>query len=324
MTTMVDETAQALAEAEEKERRAQLVKALRDGSLGIQFSKTFPPEFKRLTKDQEKRAAEQFGADAKWFKGRKQLIDQTNEKVKAASNIVREAYRFWKAWTMDYPGRDQVRLAPAADLEDFRKAMDKLQAKLAQAADEAEEIYQTKIIPDSSKNLDRLFDKDDYPATIKDKWTFSWEVVSLDPPEYLARISPRIYAEHTSRIAACFDEALANAEDAFRTEFVKLVGKLAERLAPGPDGKNKILKDSAIDNLQEFIRRFQRLSIGSDRDMEDLVKMTKQALRDVTGERVRKDSNVRTTLRDRVAELSDKMSQEIVTVDRVIDLEEEE
>lgn len=320
--TTVDEQAQAIASAEQKERREQLVKELHDNSLGIMFAKTFPPEFRRLTKDQEKKAAEQFGADAEWLKGRKQLINRTNEKIRAASDIVREAYRFWKSWTQDYPGLDKVRLAPAGDLEDFRAAMDRLQSRLTEAADAAEEIYQSKIIPESSKRLDKLFDKDDYPATIKDKWSFRWEIVSLDPPDYLAKVSPRVYQEHATRVEARFAEALANAEDVFRTEFVKLVGKLDERLTPGEDGKTKIIKDSAIDNLVNFVRRFKRLSIGSDQAMEDLVKLTKTTLRDVTGERVRKDANVRQTLRDRVGELKDKTEAAIVVVDRVIDLEE--
>ena len=44
------------------------------------------------------------------------------------------------------------------------------------------------------------------------------------------------------------------AEQAFVSEFAKLVSHLAERLS-GSDGERKVFRDSAVTNLTEFFER---------------------------------------------------------------------
>ncbi len=81
-------------------------------------------------------------------------------------------------------------------------------------------------------------------------------------------------------MSARFDEAIRLAEEAFTTELAKLVSHLTERLSGQEDGKSKVFRDSAVQNLQEFFQRFRSLNVGSSQQLDDLVS---QAQRIVTG-----------------------------------------
>ena len=67
-------------------------------------------------------------------------------------------------------------------------------------------------------------------------------------------------------MAARFEEAVRLAEQAFTEEFARLVAHLTERLSGvGEDGKPKVFRDSAVDNLAEFFDRFRALNVRSQR-----------------------------------------------------------
>ncbi len=60
------------------------------------------------------------------------------------------------------------------------------------------------------------------------------------------------------RVRSRFEEAVRLAEQAFMDELSGLISHLSERLSGADDGKPKIFRDSAIENLNEFFQRFQR------------------------------------------------------------------
>jgi hypothetical protein len=67
------------------------------------------------------------------------------------------------------------------------------------------------------------------------------------------------------------------AEQAFTEELSKLVSHLTERLSGQEDGKPKVFRDSAIDNLREFFERFRHLNIRSDEQLDALVNQAQES-----------------------------------------------
>ena len=61
------------------------------------------------------------------------------------------------------------------------------------------------------------------------------------------------------------------AEEAFVGELAKLVSHLTERLSGQVDGKPKIFRDSAVENLAEFFERFKSLNVRSSEQLDGLV-----------------------------------------------------
>ena len=92
----------------------------------------------------------------------------------------------------------------------------------------------------------------------------AWDFPSVEPPDYLRQLSPALYEQERARVAARFDEAVRLAEEAFTAELAKLVSHLTERLTGQDDGKPKVFRDSAVENLNEFFSRFRTLSVHSD------------------------------------------------------------
>ncbi len=53
---------------------------------------------------------------------------------------------------------------------------------------------------------------------------------------------------------------------------------LTERLSGTADGKPKIFRDSAIENLESFFHRFRNLNIGGNDQLEQLIDQARQVV----------------------------------------------
>ena len=83
------------------------------------------------------------------------------------------------------------------------------------------------------------------------------------------------------------------AEQAFAEELSRLVAHLSERLSGAEDGKPKIFRDSAINNLSEFFDRFRSLSVRSNEDLDNLVAQAQSVIRGVAPQALRDDGSLR-------------------------------
>ena len=93
----------------------------------------------------------------------------------------------------------------------------------------------------------------------------------MEVPNYLKRLSLELYEQECRRVANQFDEAVLLAEEAFLNELNRLVSHLTDRLSGAKNGKPKVFRDSAVENLREFFSRFQQLKINSNSELDDLV-----------------------------------------------------
>src|SRR4029077_10134742 len=109
--------------------------------------------------------------------------------------------------------------------------------------------------------------------------------------------SPELYRQESERVAARFDDAVRLAEEAFLVEIDRLVSHLTERLSGLDDGKPKVFRDSAIENLTEFFQRFRRLNIRSNEQLDQLVEQVQNTVRGVEPQALRTNP----PLRQRVA-----------------------
>jgi len=115
----------------------------------------------------------------------------------------------------------------------------------------------------------------------------------VEPPPYLRQLSPSLYREECQRVQARFDEAVRLAEAAFVEELSKLVSHLTERLSGSEDGKPKIFRDSAVENLTAFFQRFRALNIGSSDQLDELVDQAQGIVRGVQPQQLRDDGDLR-------------------------------
>jgi hypothetical protein len=251
---------------------------------------------KTLNQDQKTQAAETFGAEKTYLSAGKKLLDTSHPAFKAVTAIRSRIISYWKGITLPYP-EPGIRLIRQKDLDTCSVQLTTLKADLAESVEQLEEHY-AELKRQARERLGSLFNSGDYPATLTGLFDVTWDYPSVEPPEYLLQLSPQLYQQEAQRVAARFDEAVRLAEVAFMTELQQLVEHLSERLNGTVDGKPKVFRDSAVENLQEFFTRFQHLNIRSNAELDELVGRAQRVISGVDAQDLRNSSSMRSaTLR---------------------------
>ena len=182
-------------------------------------------------------------------------------------------------------------------MEAFVHTMEGFREELTQAEADLNAVYE-EVKADARRRLGGLFNPADYPEEVRGLFGVEWDFPSVEPPGYLLRIAPEVYEQERRRVAARFDEAVRLAEQAFASEFTRLLAHLTERLGEGEGGQRKVFRDSAVANLTEFFQRFHDLNVRSNPELDALVEQAQRLVRGVAPQDLRDDDG----LRRRVAE----------------------
>lgn len=246
---------------------------------------------KTLTQEQKSQAADTFGAERAYLSAGKKLLDTSHPAFKAVTAVRTRVIAFWKGISLPYP-ESGIRLIRQSDISSFTVQMTSLKAKLDEAVIQLDARYD-ELKSAARRRLGSLYNSGDYPATLRGWFDVSYDFPSVEPPEYLRQLSPQLFQQEADRVAARFDEAVQLAEQAFTEELSKLVSHLTERLSGSDDGKPKVFRDSAVENLREFFDRFRHLNIRSDQQLDDLVSQAQRVVRGVEPQQLRDNQALR-------------------------------
>lgn len=246
---------------------------------------------KSLSTEQKAEAAESFGAAGPFLSAGKKLLDTSHPRMKAVTAVKRQAVGYFTGMSLPFP-EPAVRLVRQDDVDVIQGRMSELAAELTEAVAELDESFD-ELRQAARDKLGRLFSEADYPRSLAGEFGMSWEFPSVEPPEYLRRLSPALYQEECRRVAARFDQAVELAEQMFVGELGELVSHLANRLCGQADGKPKVFRDSAVANLTEFFARFQQLNIRSNGELEALVERARDVVAGVRPQQLRDSSILR-------------------------------
>lgn len=240
---------------------------------------------KTLSPEQRAQAAESFGAEGQYLTAGKKLLDSTHPAFKTVTAIRGRIMSFWKGISLPFP-EPGLRLIRQQDIAPFDVQMTTLRVELEEAVALLDQHYE-ELRTTARERLGALFNPGDYPASLRGLFGIAWEFPSVEPPEYLSRLSPRLFEQECERVTARFDEAIQLAEDAFLNELNRLVSHLSERLSGQEDGRPKVFRDTAVENLREFFTRFQQLNVRSNADLDTLVEQARRILRGVEPQQLR-------------------------------------
>jgi hypothetical protein len=287
MSTLLD-----LPPAQDHTHAAQ---RLRTTMAAVRVMFTWLGSRKTLTPEQKSQAADTFGAERAYLSAGKKLLDTSHPAFKAVTAVRTRVIAFWKGISLPYP-ESGIRLIRQDDITSFTVQMTSLKSELDEAVIQLDARYD-ELKSAARRRLGSLYNGGDYPATLRGWFDVSYDFPSVEAPEYLRQLSPELYQQEASRVAARFDEAIQLAEQAFTEELSKLVSHLTERLSGSDDGKPKVFRDSAVENLREFFERFRHLNIRSDQQLDDLVVQAQRVVRGVEPQQLRDNQ----ALRQRVA-----------------------
>ncbi len=283
---------------------------LRANFIACRLSFTFLGVSKTLTADQKRLAAQSFDADGESISAGKKLINTKHDAWKALTSIRSQATKFWKENSLPYP-ESGIRLIEQDRIEQFDSTFADFREQLEAAVRMFDEQF-AEIKESARIRLGSLFDASDYPSSLEDEFKIQWDFPSVDPPNYLRRLNPEVYAEQARRVSQRFDEAVDLAESAFVEELDKLVNHLASRLAGDEDGKPKIFRDSAVTNMSEFFTRFRELNIRSNDQLDELVQRCESLMQGVQPQSLRDDDSMRRNLSTSLSAVQSSLDQLVV------------
>lgn len=274
---------------------------LRINTAAVRLSFTWFGVRKSLTTEQRAQAADTFGAEGNCLSAAKRLLDTTHPAFKAVAAVKNRAIGYWKSLSLPYP-EVGIRLIRQDQVEPFNNQMNRFKQELTEVVDALDERYH-ELQTAARQRLGSLYDESDYPASLRGLFSMDWEFPSVEPPDYLMQLNPELYEQECVRVQARFDEAVQLAEQAFVDELAKLVSHLTERLSGQIDGKPKVFRDSAIENLTEFFQRFRQLNIRSNDQLDDLVDQAQQIVQGVRPQSLRDNRVLRQTVAGELAEV---------------------
>jgi hypothetical protein len=286
MTTLLDESATRDDTVAGQRLRATMA------AVRVMF--TWFGTRKSLNAEQKAQAADAFGATGDFISAGKKLIDTRHEAFRAVTAVRGRAVGFWRSLSLPFP-EPGIRLIRQTDVALLQDRMTLFAADLDEAVARLDEHYED-LKRAARQRLGRLYNANDYPPSLQGLFALSFDFPSVEPPAYLRQLSPELYRQESARAQERFAEAVRMAEAAFLDELSKLVSHLTERLSGADDGKPKIFRDSAIENLLEFFRRFRTLNVSSSEELEALVAQAQAVVSGVTPQQLRDSSTMRQQL----------------------------
>ncbi len=293
---------------------ASAAQRLRQSFAAVRVSFTWLGVRKTLNADQKSQAAEAFGAEGQYLSAAKKLLDTRHPAFQAVNAIRGRIQAYWRGSSLPFP-EPGVRLIKQDDIEPLNTRMQEFRGELAEAVGALDRQY-AELRETARERLGSLYNSSDYPPNLAGLFEVTWDFPSVEPPEYLLRLNPRLYQEEKDRISARFNEAVQMAEQAFAGELAKLVDHLVERLSAGPDGQHKVFRDSAITNLNEFFERFRGLNLGSSAELDRLVETARKAIQGVEPQAIRDSGGLRQHLATQLSGVAATLDQFLVDAPR--------
>ena len=281
MSTLLDET--TVSPSTSPSQR------LRTSFAAVRIAFTWLGTRKTLTTEQKAQAAETFGAEGEFLSAGKKLLDTKHPAFKAVTGVRSRIVSLWKGMSLPYP-EPGVRLIKQDQIDVFTEQLTNLKEELDEAVWRLDEHY-VELKSAARDRLGSLFNSADYPESLRGMFQVAWDFPSVEPPDYLRQLNPEVYRQECERVASRFDEAVQLAETAFVEELQNLVSHLTERLSGQADGKPKVFRDSAIENLTAFFDRFRKLNLRSNEQLDVLIGQCQQVVQGVEPQSLR-DNNV--------------------------------
>ena len=244
---------------------------LRTTTAAVRVSLRWLGTRKTLTADQKSLAADVFGAEGAFLSAGKKLLDTKHPAFRAVSGVKNRILSYWKSISLPYP-EPGVRLIRQDRIDRFDAQMTEFQEELDEAIRHLDEHY-AQLKSTARNRLGSLYNPLDYPQSLDGMFQVSWDFPSVEAPDYLRQLNPDLYRQECERVAARFDEAVRLAEQAFMEELQQLAAHLTERLTGQTDGKPKVFRDSAVNNLKEFFERFRQLNVRNNEQLDEVVEM---------------------------------------------------
>lgn len=167
-----------------------------------------------------------------------------------------------------------------------------------------------KLIEEAVAHLGSLYNPNDYLAAseAKAKFYFSWNWVQFGVADSLKSISMDLYESEKQKAAAQVKSALDEITNVMREKLLDLVTNLEDRLAPNDEGKAKVLRETPVTKLQEFLTTFEQYNVTGDVDLAKLVAQARELVGGTSAQSLRSSDEWREKVRKGMEGIKDQLA----------------
>lgn len=180
-------------------------------------------------------------------------------------------------------------------------------------------IYPSMIEKDR-QTLGEQFEISNYPTPeqVRSSFYLEYNLVMFSTPTTLASgISEAFFEQEKEKMESMWLDAREYAFAALRSQFQKLVAHMVDRLGIDTDGKRqgkqKIFRDTMVDNFAEFLDTFGARNINNDGDLQRFVEQSKNLLKGVDPGDLRDNEALRINVANGFNKMKKQLDNMIVT-----------
>lgn len=244
-------------------------------------------------------------ADKALLKVSKTLLDSAElEAIRKADGKMRQYL-----YNTCLPFDTGIMLLPCGLISDVHKRLAEYRDERAVLVSSFLSVY-PELCKSAAQRLGSLYNPADYPTAdaVEARFVFDWQYVSFGVPGQLKGISAGLFAAEQEKASAIMKAAAEDITVLMRQTLLEMVSHLQERLTPTDDGKAKILRESAVKNLQEFLNTFDLRNVTDDKALQAQVAKVKALISGTNAEALRNSDLFRDKIRSGMAEVSSVLS----------------
>jgi hypothetical protein len=179
--------------------------------------------------------------------------------------------------------------------------VEEVNAKLQEFSAEREKLVQAfgkvyvAVVREAQKKLDAIFDEGDYPGVeeMERQFYLKFQYISFNTPVALEQINAELYEQEKAKAEIVWKDANETIQQLLRANLGDLVSHLVNKLTPDEGGKKKKFHDSALTNLDEFLKTFDVRNVTNDADLKKLVDKAKKLVAGTSPELLRNEEENR-------------------------------
>jgi len=181
------------------------------------------------------------------------------------------------------------------------------------------EVYPAQVEIAKSR-LGSLFDPRDYPMAeeVRASFTVDWQYVNMGIPGNLEGINADIFRREQEKQAERWQETMDEVQQVLRGAMSELVTHLVTRLTPDEEGKQKIFRNSLLENMRDFLNTFDARNITNDEELAKLVQKARDLTEGIDPDVLRKNSVIRDVVRKGFEQIKSSVDTMIVNKPRRI------
>ena len=191
---------------------------------------------------------------SKWVHSNKGLIDK--DAVADINSKISHFRSIFKSYALPFPIRS-IDLIPIKDVDKCCNEADEAIDDIVLAVEKFVPGYK-KFIKLAKEELgDELFDPNDYPENIKERFGASYKIIDISVPGELKKVNPKLYQQEIVKFENTWTEARNECILFLREGFLKEVKNVVASLTGETEnGEQKRIRSETVEKIEKFFEYF--------------------------------------------------------------------